>query len=101
MPTYLLTWNPIKFAWDTLQKDWEMVNSGADYEERWSCGNSKKPRVGDRVFFMVLGSKKLRGIMASGYITRGSFEETHWNENAAGSTTHYINFRYDVFLNLE
>jgi hypothetical protein len=54
-----------------LQEDWKNINIGSDYEERWSCGNSKKPRVGDRVFLMVLGSKKLKGMMASGIYNEG------------------------------
>jgi 5-methylcytosine-specific restriction protein A len=99
--TYLLTWNPHKYGWPSLQSDCETVNLGFAFEQRWSCGKSKKPRVGDRVFLTAVGSQVFKGIMASGWVLTEPFEDAHWNENAASLTSRYIFFRYDVLLNPE
>src|SRR5690349_313963 len=90
--TYLLTWNPHKYEWASLQTDCEIVNLGFPFEQRWSCGKSKKLHVGDRVFLTAVGSKIFKGIMASGWVLTEPFEDAHWNENAASLTSRYIFF---------
>ncbi len=85
--TFLLTWNSSKFEWLSLQDDWEAVNLGYSQRERWSCGNSKKLHVGDRVFLMSLGANAIKGIMASGWVSSDSFVEAHWNKDSASNTS--------------
>lgn len=99
--TYLLTWNPGKYQWLELTDTWEAVNLGYLQEDRWSCGRSRKPHIGDRVFMMCLGATTTKGIMASGWVTEEPFEDLHWNEEAQHLTTRYVWFRYDALLNPE
>lgn len=83
--TYLLTWNPVNF------------NEGGDSGvqpgiiARWSC-HSRKPKIGDRVYLIRLGSEP-RGIITSGIVTRESFEDSDWRD--ATKTRHYIEFLPD------
>jgi len=97
----LLTWNPGKYQWLDLTDTWEAVNLGYVQEDRWSCGNSKKLQLGDRVFMMCLGATATKGIMASGWVTEEPFEDLHWSDQAQHLTTRYVWFRYDALLNPE
>ena len=68
MSTYLLTWKP---------------GHPDDYVEldirgwRWSCGNRKNIEPDDRVFVLRQG-KDFPGIVASGWVTKGSHQKSHW-----------------------
>jgi hypothetical protein len=83
--SYLLTWNPNKF------------NEGGDsgvkvgVVTRWSC-HSQKPKIGDRVYLIRLGSEP-KGIIASGVVTRESFTDADWRD--VSKTRHYIEFLPD------
>lgn len=100
MPTYLLAWNPKRWDWSDLSEDIHILLLNKHFNFRWSCGNSKQLRVGDRVFLIRLGQEP-RGVMGSGFVTNGSYEDLHWdNELAqAGQTTWYIDGVFDVLLN--
>ena len=53
MQTFLLTWNPgNKSPWGTFDADYEHVRERGFLDRRWSCGRSKRLRVGDRVFLL-------------------------------------------------
>lgn len=99
--SFLLTWNPNKYIWHDFQQQWEAVQVGHRVEERWSCGNSKKLQIGDRVFLMVLGQQKFHGIIASGVVTQGSFEDVTWNPESSRHTSRYVMFEYDALLHPE
>ncbi len=62
MATFLLTWNPA--VWNG-----EITNPSD-----WSCGRSKKIRIGDRLFLMRQGTEP-RGIVASGRSLTDVFED--------------------------
>ena len=68
MATYLFSWNPSHFHWDSLAEDAEVVKSGKVLEWAWSCGNTKHIRPGDRAFIIKLGKEEPRGIFASGTV---------------------------------
>lgn len=87
MTTYLLTWNPEKFA---LGGD-QTVEPGV--EIRWSC-QSRQPVVGDTVVLMRLGVEP-RGLIARGTVTRPSFEDADWKDPNA--TRNYIMIRLDDY----
>ena len=56
-------------------------NDQANLELRnwwWSCGNRKNIEVGSRVFLLRQG-KDFPGIVASGWVSEGSFEADHWD----------------------
>jgi hypothetical protein len=98
MATYLLTWNPGKTGWADLSEDSEAVFIGHRPRMEWSCGNTKKIVVGDRVFMMCLGWREpVTGIMASGWVTGEPIEDRHWEQ--AEKTAWYIEFEVDALLN--
>lgn len=98
MPTYLLTWNPEKWSWDDLDDVLNRVNNGQTVLESWSCA-SKKPAKGDRVFLLKQG-RDIRGIMASGRVTKTEYIGHHYNEDLAaqGRTHRYIDFKLEHLL---
>lgn len=99
-PAYLLTWNPRNFAWEGFEDDWDAVYMGFRPRFRWSCGNTKRIAVGDRVFMMRLGwREQVTGIFASGWVTKEPFVDKHWSEEKQGSTALYVEFEPDVLLN--
>lgn len=99
MNTYLFTWNPRKFSWDDFQQDWENVYSGNRPRFEWSCGNTKRIAVGDRVFMMRLGwQEKVKGLMLSGWVTVEPMEDKHWDENRGSSMALYLEIEPDILL---
>lgn len=95
MPSYLLTWNPLKWSWT------ELANKLSDFEatgftkERWSCGNTKRIKAGDRIYLIRLG-KEPKGIVASGIVC-GSLKEKHWDNKR--STALYVDIQIDKLIN--
>jgi 5-methylcytosine-specific restriction protein A len=69
MPTFLLAWNPKRWEWHDLPKLAEKVSNGEVLNSRWSCGNSRSIRKGDRVFLIKLGVPP-KGIIASGMVVK-------------------------------
>lgn len=100
MKTYLLAWNPKRWQWSNIAEMSDDVKDGKTVLDRWSCGNSKKLKKGDRFFLICLGQEP-RGIFASGEIEGDSYEDLHWGEEKAslGETTQYVKIRYDTLLN--
>lgn len=96
MATYLLTWNPGKWQWTTLQSDIDKINIQGYFADGWSCGVTKKIIPGDRVFLIRLG-KEPRGIVASGWAVSKVYEDNHWNDNS--KTALYIDVHFDTILN--
>ncbi|MGD1861764.1 MAG: hypothetical protein ACFB0E_17565 [Leptolyngbyaceae cyanobacterium] len=99
MATFLLAWNPKRWHWNDIEEMSQSVQSGQLVTTRWSCGNSKRLRYNDRVFFVRLGQEP-KGIFASGYVIQGSHEDLHWdNEKASsGETTMFVRVRFDALL---
>lgn len=100
MSTFLLAWNSRRWQWDDLAKMSSMTKMGNHVPMRWSCGKSKRLEKGDRVFWIRLGQKP-RGIFASGVITKGAYEDTHWDEERAaiGETALFVQVQIDTLLN--
>jgi 5-methylcytosine-specific restriction enzyme A len=98
--TYLLTWNPDKFAWDQLDSEAVAFARGETVESRWSCGNTKAIPVGARIFMLRQGSHG-KGIVGSGWVIRGTYEDLHWDpaKAAAGVTNYFVRIRLDGLLN--
>lgn len=102
MATYLLVWNPNRWFWADLPDVVQRIGRGEPLIRRWSCGSNKRIAPGDRVFLIRLG-REPRGIIGSGTITDGSFEDVHWHPERAhqGRTTRYIRFQFDALLDPE
>lgn len=102
MPTYLLTWNPVKWHWADLQECVDEAKARGYFDTDWSCGLSKGIEEGDRLFILRQGVEP-RGIFGSGHATSGVFERPHWDTEkaAAGKAARYVRLRFDTLLNPE
>jgi len=100
MATYLLKWNPTKSPWDSLKVDVEEVRRRGLHDHRWSCGNSGRIRVGDRVF-LLRTSKAPRGIIASGIVNEAPHEGRHWSPVRPKAKALYIGARFDILLDAD
>jgi 5-methylcytosine-specific restriction protein A len=89
MNSYLFTWNPSKWKWTDLPEAVFKVNSGEAYYDYWSCGNTKKIKVGDRFLLMKLGSNQEKGVIGAGQVLSEPYLRPHWDEEKArrGETT--------------
>ena len=101
MATYLFAWNPKRFRWDNLADDAKQVSQGKTIDDRWSCGNTKRIKDGDRAFLIKLGSEEPRGIFAAGYVIREPYIDIHWDTEKAeiGATALFVDVRLDVLIN--
>jgi hypothetical protein len=80
--SYLLTWNPANFV------DGGDAGVTPNTSNRWTC-HSQQPKLGDRVFLVRVGVEP-RGIVASGIVSRESFEDADWRDPT--QTRRYIEF---------
>lgn len=100
MATYLLTWNPKRWSWDSLQDEVDELNEKGFVKFNWSVGVSKRVKRGDRVFLIRLGEEP-KGIIGSGWAESDVFEAEHWDESAreVGKYARYVDVRFDKLLN--
>lgn len=80
--SYLLTWNPEHF------KDGGDAGVTPHINNRWTC-HSQQPKLGDPVYLVRVGVEP-RGIVASGVVSRESFEDADWRDPT--QTRRYIEF---------
>jgi 5-methylcytosine-specific restriction protein A len=99
MQTFLLTWNPKKWTWSTLDADYDSVHKHGYFDDRWSCGRNKRIRRGDRVFLSRQGQEP-RGIIASGFVTSDE-PATAAHYTLPGRTALYVGVRFDMLLHVE
>lgn len=97
--TYLFTWNPQKWNWTDLQESIDHLDNVGYLVRRWSCGNSKNIKKGDRVFLLRLGEEP-KGIMGSGYAKSSYYVAPHW-DGTQGKTANYIDIEFDILINPE
>lgn len=97
--TFLFTWNPLKWNWTDLQESIDHLENVGYVVRRWSCGNSKNIKKGDRVFLVRLGEEP-RGIMGSGYAKSSYYVAPHW-DGTQGKTANYIDIEFDILINPE
>jgi 5-methylcytosine-specific restriction protein A len=99
MTTYLLTWNPNNWTWDDLPTVLLAMRQGRPSERRWSCGNTKGVPLGARVFLLRQGVAP-KGIIASGWVTKATYEHHHWDSSraASGDTANFVSFVFDALL---
>ena len=97
--TFLFAWNPNRWDWVDLQASIDHLENIGYVEIRWSCGNSKSIKKGDRVFLIRLGEEP-RGIIGSGYAKTSYYVAAHW-DGTKGKTTNYIDIEFDILINPE
>ncbi len=96
---YLFAWNPTKWKWTDLKDSVEQLEKIGYLERRWSCGNSKNIKKGDRVF-LIRVAENPKGIMGSGYAKSSHYMAPHW-DGTPGKTTNYIDIEFDILINPE
>jgi 5-methylcytosine-specific restriction protein A len=97
MSTYLFTWNPKHWDWDTLEGDVQACKRDGFFDLGWASGSTKKVLPGDRIFFIKLGEEAPTGIMGSGFATSECYEDSHYFD--PNKTSNYNELRFDVLLN--
>lgn len=100
--TYLLTWNPKRWVWDSLAEDARQSAAGDLVNKRWSSGNTTRITAGDRVFLIRLGAEP-RGIVASGWACGEPRPDTHWDAERAerDETALFVEAEYECVLDPE
>lgn len=96
--TYLLIWNPKRYFWEDFYDDWEAFHLGFKSSFNWSCGNSQRIHIGDRVYLMRLGLEP-KGIFASGIVISEPYQDDNWNDLSERDTALYIDIEFDRMLN--
>ncbi|MGD8171121.1 McrB family protein [Vibrio sp. TRT 21S02] len=76
MSEYLLTWNPKHFSTGGDGSASGQLDYKVGQEVQWSC-HSKKPKTGDVVYLIRLGTEP-RGIVARGKVTKESYFDSDW-----------------------
>ena len=92
---WLLSWNPGRWAWDSLPVDRRNTASGEIACHNWRCA-SRQVREGDRVYLMRTGQAP-RGIVAHGQVLKAPYEAPHYDKVRAdaGETTWFIDVGFD------
>ena len=93
--TYLISWNPSRWDWETFAQDRQETASGGTVVHRWRT-SSKKPKPDDKVFLIRTG-EDFRGIIARGRVAKAAFSDIHWDKEraAAGETTDFIDVEFE------
>ncbi len=96
MSTYLFVWNPKRWAWDDIEQNIRQIDKTGKCSERWSCGDTKSIKPGDRIFLVKVGTEP-KGIIAAGFATTTPFPERHWS--GENKEAFYIDIDFEVLLN--
>jgi|GEM_PF-1147824 len=96
MATFLLTWNPNNYHWESLAADAKGVRIGETAEEQdWSVGVRKSGiGSGDR-YFMLRQGPEPRGIMGSGSIDSEVWREQRWTGEGKAN---YVDITFDALV---
>lgn len=97
MSTFLLKWKPSVYPWLELPECVDQVRHEGSCLLRWSCGNTKKIKAGDRVFLLRRPNPPA-GIMGAGTVTKGSYEDEHYARPS--ETAVYVEARFDSLINV-
>ncbi len=100
--TFILTWNPERWIWSSLDADLARMLTGERVRLRRSTGNTRKIVEGDRVYLLKQGPLP-RGIMASGVVVSATEEDLHYDQARAqeGETAFYVEFELDRLVSPE
>ena len=101
MSTYILTWNPDAYVVEVgyyLEHVEDVATDGPLKSGRWGTGVRNSEIVeGDRVF--LFRQKRQRGIVASGYCTSESYQDTHWRDGRRNAN--YVDINWDIWKPLD
>ncbi|NUP07981.1 MAG: hypothetical protein HOW73_18195 [Polyangiaceae bacterium] len=94
--TYLLGWNALE-EWPTRDQSAQKLRHRTLVPIRWTCGRTKGILPGDRVFVVHQGTNSA-GIVASGWVSRGTFNTGERTDPSSRITPLVIEFSPDVLL---
>jgi 5-methylcytosine-specific restriction enzyme A len=97
MTAYLLAWNPKRWKWNELPELSNEVMKGKNLIRRWSCGNSKGIKKGDRFFLIRLG-KLPKGIFASGIVVKEPYWDAHWERLETEKRALFVEIQFDTLI---
>ncbi len=100
MKTFLLTWNPNRSPEPDMPRQANETAAGKIVLARWSCGNTKKIKIGYRVFLIRLGVEP-KGIVGSGWVVKSSYWDKHWDaqKRTEGKKGLFIMCEWERILN--
>lgn len=94
MKTYLFTWNATKEELQWAVDEEKKFRDKLTLKFRWSCGNTKKIRIGDKALFLKQ-SLEPKGILGFGTIISQPYESKHWSTNKEDAL--YVDISWDYF----
>jgi hypothetical protein len=97
MSTFLLTWNPRRYEWVEFERLVAASAKGRPVDFGWSCGNNQHIRPGNRVFLLRQGSNS-PGILASGWVTKGSYEGRPFDDRVQRKKALYVGVEWEVIV---
>jgi len=99
---YLLTWNPNRWEWKSLNQDINDLEDSGSVKTTWSTGKNKSIKPGDRIFLLKQAVEP-RGIIASGKATSIVSSGKHWNTEMAneGIMTNRVDVEFDAIIRPE
>ena len=97
MATFLLSWNPLKWDWTSLDEVINQFNDNGFIEISWSCGVTKCINFGDKIFLIKIGRNQPKGIMASGVVTTPPYLKPHYSITGKYATN--IDVKIDWIIN--
>ena len=83
MATYLLTWNPSRWTWESLEQDLAAFRTEGVVRREWSCGNRRHVVAGDRFLLLKQGPDQPKGIIGAGRILGEVRQGTHFSDSMA------------------
>lgn len=92
--TWLLSWNPDNWVWETLSADRAATHAGNTVTHRWACAN-RHARIDDTVY-LLRTTVPPRVIVARGTIISDPYEAPHWDAAKAsqGQTRWYVDVAF-------
>lgn len=92
--TWLFSWNPERYLWESFAQDRQKVLEGGELIVRWSCVSSKV-KAGDAAFLLRTGQAP-KGIIACGSVVNGPYQDAHWDEAKAsqGAMLDYVDIHF-------
>jgi 5-methylcytosine-specific restriction protein A len=96
MTIYILTWNPDLFDYNDIDNEIKMIKETGSCKSNWSCGRTKKIKIGDKFIFLRQG-RNPKGIFGSGKIISEPWNDKHWENES--KIRCYIDIEFDLLVN--
>ena len=92
--TFIVTWNPRRWAWDDRDEAVARTATGEVYDEQWSVGGRRSGmQDGDMVYLLKQGPEP-RGIVASGVVRSSVWQDDHW-DGTPGKVANYVDIDWE------